>query len=193
MPLLLCNPIIFHFFCEIPCVKKLAFRVQILFFSLIRFFLVLIVAKIFLSLGYLFMDELQRAVAQFYPSTSGGGFNQPTGPSDNSSIFVTYSAAELGSQQEGGADPSSHPQDPSSSQPGPSQIQDDKAKDEEPNRAMENAFKKQDEIAYKIENIIKGQELYLEDPLDIKRGVDIFLTDIMALHPDTRTKQLRTI
>mgnify|MGYP004633523357 FL=1 len=58
---------------------------------------------------------------------------------------------------------------------------------------MENAFKKQDEIAYKIENIIKGQELYLEDPLDIKRGVDIFLTDIMALHPDTRTKQLRTI
>ena len=58
---------------------------------------------------------------------------------------------------------------------------------------MENAFKKQDEIAYKIENIIKGQELYLEDPLDIKRGVDIFLTDIMALHPDTRTKQLHTI
>ena len=39
MPLLLCNPIIFHFFCEIPCVKKLAFRVPLVLFAFFQYLL----------------------------------------------------------------------------------------------------------------------------------------------------------
>jgi len=32
----------------------------------------LVLSKLFFSLGYLFMDDLSRAISQFYPSASGG-------------------------------------------------------------------------------------------------------------------------
>lgn len=47
-----------------------------------------------LALVYLFMDELSKAVALFYPSTSGGGFNQPPAPSGDSAFFPISSTSE---------------------------------------------------------------------------------------------------
>lgn len=57
------------------------------------------------TLGYLLMDDLYKAVAPFYPSSSGsggGGFNSPPGPSENSWIVNSSSAEELRRDQEVG-------------------------------------------------------------------------------------------
>lgn len=40
-----------------------------------KLILSLLLSKLLSSLGYLLMDDLQRAVAQFYPSASGGMFD----------------------------------------------------------------------------------------------------------------------
>lgn len=50
------------------------------------------------------MDELQRAVAPFYPASGGmgGGFNPPPGPSENSWVVAPSSADELRRGQEVG-------------------------------------------------------------------------------------------
>ena len=50
------------------------------------------------------MDELQKALSQFYPSTSGGiggGFNSPPGPYENSWILPPYSEDALRRDQPG--------------------------------------------------------------------------------------------
>lgn len=40
-----------------------------------------------LPFDLLFMDELSKAIAPFYPSTSGGGFKQPPDPESDSLLF----------------------------------------------------------------------------------------------------------
>lgn len=82
---------IFSFVNSLPLVRKLSFQIRIFLYALVKLLFFLLILKIFYSLGYLFMDELQRAVAQFYPSTSGGihegGFSQPpTTPPENSGL-----------------------------------------------------------------------------------------------------------
>lgn len=65
------------------------------------------------------MDELQKAVSQFYPSSSGGmygGSSAPSGPSgpSESAAWFFGSSDELRREQEVGSGPA-HPQLPSSS------------------------------------------------------------------------------
>ena len=45
--------------------------IRIFFFILIQIGCLIVLSKLLLVLGYLFMDELQRAVAQFYPPSGG--------------------------------------------------------------------------------------------------------------------------
>ena len=63
---------ILNFFCCLPFVKKVPKRVQILFFIIYQVLLVLVLKKVVFTLGYVFMDDLTRAVAQFYASSGGG-------------------------------------------------------------------------------------------------------------------------
>ena len=100
--------------------------------------------------SYLFMDELSKAVALFYPSTSGGGFNQPPAPSGDSAFFPISSTSE---NQE---------------QPGPSEgpgrarryfireLLDDKSL----NKSFRNACIKQEEIIQVITQLL--QELNMQ-------------------------------
>lgn len=78
-------------FCSLPLVKKVPKRVQILFFCIARIICFFILLKIAFALGYLLMDELQRALDQFYrPSAGGmsGEFNIPPGPSEGGSVVA---------------------------------------------------------------------------------------------------------
>lgn len=62
-------------------------RVQIIFFIIAKFISFLVLSRVALSFGYILMEDLHRAVAQFYPSTPGGmpGASAPLpGPSGNS-------------------------------------------------------------------------------------------------------------
>ncbi|KAK6117475.1 hypothetical protein DH2020_048802 [Rehmannia glutinosa] len=132
------------------------------------------------------MDELSQAVAPFLPSSSSaGGLNQPPAPSGDS-VFFPISQSDEGEEQPAGT----------------SEIEKAKAKRESlnrfpkphpPNIAFENALIRQDHIMEKMANILKDQGIHLEDPLDIKRGVDLFLHDIMQMESRTRSTQLRKI
>lgn len=84
---------IYSFFSSLPFVKGMPKRVQIIFFCIAKFISVLVLSKLAFAFGYVFMDDLQRAVAQFIPSTSGGmpgASTQPTGPSGGSGSGWTY-------------------------------------------------------------------------------------------------------
>ena len=101
--ILLSSEILIRFFCSFTLVKKIPESIKIYFFFLGKMLCLLLMSKFFFSLGYLFMDELQRAVAQFYPSTSGGmngGFN-PSPVPENSSILAAASHETEGQPEPG--------------------------------------------------------------------------------------------
>lgn len=57
---------------SLPFVKGMPKREQIFWFNIAKLVSVLVLSKLSFALGYVFMDELQRAVDQFIPSASGG-------------------------------------------------------------------------------------------------------------------------
>lgn len=77
---------LYRFFSSLPFVKNMPKRVQILLFIIAKLISVLVLSRVALSFGYILMEDLHRAVAQFYPSTSGGmnlgSSGQPPLPSD---------------------------------------------------------------------------------------------------------------
>jgi len=85
------------FFCSLPLVKNLPKRVQILFFRIAKVLCLLVLSKAAFALGYVLMEDLSRAVSQFYPSfsggMSGGSSTPPPGPSDNWGLD-SYSIAD---------------------------------------------------------------------------------------------------
>lgn len=63
---------------------------RFIFFSISRMLFVLLLSKILLSFGYIFMDELQQIVAPYLPSSSGGMYGssfQPPLPSGEPSFL----------------------------------------------------------------------------------------------------------
>lgn len=58
-----------------PLVEVIPEQLRSTFFWGGKLILSLLLSKLLFSLGYLLMDDLQRAVAQFYPSASGGMFD----------------------------------------------------------------------------------------------------------------------
>ena len=76
------------FLSYLPLLRKVSFTKNIL--SVVDLILKLLLFHLVFGLVYLFMNELQQAVAQFYPASGGmGGFNLPPGPSENSWLLTT--------------------------------------------------------------------------------------------------------
>ena len=74
---------------------------RILFYAIFHLILWFGITKIILWSGYLFMDELQRALSQFYPASGGGGFSQlptPTPPPENYGLGLIPGAQGEGDQ-----------------------------------------------------------------------------------------------
>jgi hypothetical protein len=102
--------IFIQFFWSLPLVRDLPPKVRI-YLNIYSYLLFrLVISQLAVSLGYLFMDELEKAVSQFYPSwgmySSGG---QAPGPSDHSWLGAYSSAHGLGRDQELGSDPDQVP------------------------------------------------------------------------------------
>ena len=89
----------FPLFCLLPSVilgrilrleNKIKKRLEILLFHIGKVIVGLVLAKVTLHFGYLFADDLTRAVNQFYSPPSGEGwFSQaptPTPPPENSGL-----------------------------------------------------------------------------------------------------------
>ena len=105
---------LFHFFFSLPLVRKVPKRVQILFFRIAQVICLLVLSKFAFALGYVLMEDLNRAVAQFYPSSSGGmsgGSSTPPGPSGDSAFlpFASPHLNETGVKAEASGHTVAHP------------------------------------------------------------------------------------
>jgi len=85
---------------SLPLVRKVPKRVRILVFRIGKVIGGLVLSKVALELGYVLMDDLTRAVAQFYSPPSGEGwFSQPptpTPPPENSGVGLIPGAQSEG-------------------------------------------------------------------------------------------------
>ena len=82
---------IFTLFCAAPLVRKMQKEMQILFFYVCKSFFIFLLSRLSFALGYIFMDDLSRAVNQFYPSGTGGGMSSTLpGPSGDPSFLPIH-------------------------------------------------------------------------------------------------------
>lgn len=178
-------------------------RVQIIFFIIAKFISVLVLSRVALSFGYILMEDLHRAVAQFYPSTSGGmpGGSAPLpGPSGNSGSGWTSLLASGNESSPSGSSEGTIGQPPHAAQPHlVGEIdQDDLFAAAEAQeladltaqmqsrewRAADRHFSLCEEKVQTIISEINSQrisgrlDLNLQDPEDIKRGVEVFFSDL---------------
>jgi hypothetical protein len=152
--------------------------------SLFIFFFFLI-PKIFLNLGYLFMDELSRAVEQFLPVSSGsrgGSFNPQPDPSATETLLTADSQSS--SRELPGS---------SGRQDGPprdyiAELLDDKSL--EP--SFRNSLIHQESISILMSDLIKSQGLEFSES-EIRKGVDLYFTDDMMKPSSYRNPKFKRI
>lgn len=77
-----------------PLATKVPARVRILLFSFFKMISFIILLKLLFSVGSLFINELELAVSQFYPSTSGGMYGGSCPPPSENWGLLTSSAID---------------------------------------------------------------------------------------------------
>lgn len=77
------------FLFRLPVIRRLPFSIQICIYVVVQLLFLFIIAHISRSVFRLLMDELSRAVAQFYPTSAGmnGGFSAPPTPPGHSGFL----------------------------------------------------------------------------------------------------------
>lgn len=150
-------------------------------------FLSLILAKIAVSLGYVLMEDLSRAVAQFYPSTSGGMSgvpSSPPGPSGDPSLLGIHIDSNTEKEAAGPAEISGPlPIDGENQLHVPDREVPVVDPDPEVDRIMDSCWIERERMIFKIKSIFLRREIALEDTQDIVRAVDIVLTDHWQIGP----------
>lgn len=170
---------------RLPLLRRLPFSIRIFVFVVVQLLLFLGFAHIVRSGFLLVLDELSRAVAQFYPTLGGngglggmnGGFNPPPVP-DNSSIFAAASHEAEG---------------PASGGRAPRDFISELKEDTTLCRSYRNACIKQEEIIQMMAQLLLDQGVHIEDHQDIRKGVDLYFTDTMEKTPNYRNKKLKLI
>jgi len=194
---------LFHYFCRLPIIKHLATKCQLLLFLISHFLLLLVLTKLVLDLGgYLFMDDLSRALSQFVPGFSGGlggGSNTPPNPSGDF-FLSSYQTS----------DPDYHDQRRGdsyfSSAPGVQETH-RHASGSSTNLHLNLNDQSQDPIFLEVERlslkcdkvkektILKTQSLLLErgyhipDERDIERAINVVMTEHETIDIDRRRKR----
>lgn len=122
-------------------------------------FLYLFGYRLAYALGYLFMDELSQAYAQFYPSGSGGipgGSSTPPGSFEN-----PYLIPDDEDGQPGGPSEEARPKKRPRRGPPVTQFPDYAARKEE--------------MVALMQQILQEQGIPVEDPHNVERAVDSYL------------------
>jgi hypothetical protein len=163
-----------------PLFQNVPIKFRPLFFRIAIIVLSIVLSKVAVALGYVFMEDLHRAVAQFYPSSSGGmsgGFHQPPAPEGSSAVPVFHIEETL-------------------DQPGPSASEgegravrdyskelqniEELRKDKYLDGSYRNALISQENIIIEMKKSILSGNNISDD--DIRKGVDIYLTGIMGMY-----------
>lgn len=179
-----------------PLARQLPPKMRINLCLILRVLVVLIISRLAVSLGYLFMDELSMLVAQFYPSvgmSSSGGATTPPGPSEDPSFFQWIPNENHDKNQD---------------QPGPSASEgegralrdsrtelkniEELRKDKYLGGSYRNALIRQENIIIEMKKSILSGNNISDD--DIRKGVEIYLTGIMEMsNLNSRNRKLYKI
>lgn len=188
-----------HRSCElnwIPFVRVLPCEIKVV----IKLILFIIVCKGAFAFGYFFMDELSKAVEQFYPSASGGmsgGFNSPP-PSPSQTSMILTAPNQEPREQEFPADAAydsisgyreAMSEDERSHYRNLMQSPEYRSTE----RSLERATEKAQQICEQMELHINAQGVHIEDREDIRRGVNVYLMDFMEKEPRARLNALNRI
>ena len=180
---------------SLPLARKLPQKIRIQICLILRVLVVLIISRLAVSLGYLFMDELSNAVAQFYPSygmSGSGGAATPPGPAEDPSC-VPFLPNENHDQNQ--------------DQPGPSEAEGEGRAVRDYSSELKNIEELRNDkyLTGSYRNAIRQENIIIEmkksifsgNPIsdnDIRKGVDIYLTGTMELSDmDYRNKKLSKI
>nr|CBJ23364.1 hypothetical protein [Beta vulgaris subsp. maritima] len=157
--------------------KRLPGNLQVVLYVFLHILGGLALSKVARELGYLFMDELGKAVSQFYPPASGGmsgGSSTPPGPfEDPSFIPINEENQQL-------------PETSNSKRDYRQELLTDKSL----SRQFRNALVKQEEISQVMAELLNNRDSTMED---IRAGVDIYLTETMELEGKSRNKKLHRL
>ena len=198
---------VFSCFCWLPIIKKMPTKCQLVLFLISKFLLLLVLTKLILVLGYLFMDDLSRALSQFHPGFSGGlGGGSSTPPPNPSGDFFLSSYQTAGEhyhdQRRGDSDFSSAPgvqetqRHAAGSSPSLHLNLEDQSKDPI-EKEVERISSKCEKIKKKI--IVKTQSLLIErgyaipDEKDIERVVNIVMAEHETIDIDQRSRRFQKL
>lgn len=125
----------YSFFCSLPFVRNMPKEYKIVFYVLAKFISVLLLSKLALTFGYLFMEDLQRAAAQFLSSGSGGlaGGSAPIpgSPGSGGSSGIPNSFSWFHTHESPGQEVTSSREHVGSAEAGPSGTNDGTPKDDQ--------------------------------------------------------------
>jgi hypothetical protein len=220
-PTLVFRDTIFKFLSSLPLFRRIPKRILIIFYGFSRLLFPFILARISVSMGDFFMDELSRAVAPFYTSTSGGmsggSLTPPPGPSGN--WFISSFAIEgESSHGERRGSPSLSAEIPLLQMPTPDYQEAMALLDESQqhprveeraqnnyiqeikkdpwlaeNRSYKNALIKQEEIISRITELVHTLGINIADPRDIRQGVESYFYDEMEKETPSRNRKITKI
>lgn len=170
---------------RLPLLRRLPFSIRILFYAVVKL-LFLFIFSYLIRKGFIFMfDELSRAVAPFYPGGNGGlggmngGFNPPPVPDNSAFSAASNDAGPSETETEGRKRERDFI----------SEIKNDKSLCQR----YRNALLTREEIIKVMAPLLVEQGIHIEDAEDIRKGVDIYLTETMETTPAYRNRKLRKI
>lgn len=163
-----------------PLLPLLPFSIRIFFYVVVQLLFLFLIAHISRSVFLLLMDDLSRAVTQFYPTLGGngglggmnGGFNPPPVP-ENSPILAaaSHEAGPPEAEARGRA---------------PRDLVSELRSDPYLCTTFRNACIKQEHIIQRVTDLALADQIPINDPQDIRRGVETYLTNLMLedLNPE---------
>lgn len=170
-----------------PLLRLLPFEMNIFFYVVAQLLFLLLIASISRSVFLLLMDELSRAVAQFYSALGGngglggmnGGFNPP--PMPNNSPILAAASHEAG------------PPEAEARGRAPRDLVSELRSDPYLCTTFRNACIKQEEIIKQVSDLALANQVPIDDPQDIRRGAETYLTNLMCEEPRSRNVKLARI
>nr|QKE23456.1 ATPase subunit 8 [Clerodendrum yunnanense] len=166
---------IYSFFSSLPFVKSMPRHVQIFLFCILKYISFLVLSKIALAFGYIFMDDLERAVSQFIPSTSWGQPGVPSGGSGSGGTALPVPTEDDSLQ-------------PNRNRPLPYMYDLHDEDFQYVNRVSEDCERVEKQIREGVRLELKRRDIIIPYERDVDSAVEIFLTNQKA-DIDSRLKR----
>jgi hypothetical protein len=182
-------------FCSLPIINKLSKKWQLIWFYVIS----VILCKSLFAVGYLWMDDLSRAISQFYPVVSGGlgGGNTPmppTNPSEGGLLegYYAHENEHSHDQQRGSPFWSKEYKESGSKRLFLNLEVEDQNTDtigEQVKAESDKCEKIKAKIIAKTHELLVSEGYHIPDEGDIERAINVVMTEHEMIDIDRRKKR----